>query len=529
MNYVKRRSFQACFLSLSVPRNVKVFDYKQVLQNRFLSASASKVLQTPLRNPAYSKVTCLDKEFFFELLGENGVLSKDTDELSAYNTDWLNTYKGSSSLVLRPNSVEEISEIMKYCNNKKLAIVPQGGNTGLVGGSVPVHDEIILSMNRMNRILEFDSLTGVLTCQAGCILAVLEEYLEGYDYTIPLDLGSKGSCQIGGNLATNAGGLRLLRYGTLHENCLGLEVVLADGTILSTLNKLRKNNTGPDLKQLFIGQEGLYGVITATSLLVPKSSNATNLVLLGISSFENVKQVYEKARYYLSEILSAIEFMDRNAVEISLEHGSDDGITDPMEDIYPFYMIIETRGSDNDHNNEKLENFTQILFAKEYACDGIMAQDDTQLENMWRMRESLAYYLQKHGHLYTYDVSLPLDNYYSLVEYVENAMNKFQEEIRVHVDGFGHLGDGNLHLNVVTPKYEKNVDEYLQSIIYPWVAKHKGSISAEHGVGQMKRSKIQYSQSKEAIDLMVRLKKFFDPNLILNPYKVLPEKFDQYK
>src|SRR6201996_495710 len=229
----------------------------------------------------------------------------DAAELAGFNSDWMRKYTGKSSLVLRPRTPEQVSRILAHCNERKLAVVPQGGNTGLVGGSVPVFDEIVISAQRMNGIRSFDPVTGVLVAEAGLVLEVADAYLKERGYIFPLDLGAKGSCQIGGNVSTNAGGLRLLRYGSLHGTVLGVEAVLADGTLVDDLSKLRKNNTGYDLKQLFIGAEGTLGIITGISILCPQRSKAVNVAFLGLESYEKVQEAFKAAKGQLSEILSA--------------------------------------------------------------------------------------------------------------------------------------------------------------------------------------------------------------------------------
>lgn len=221
----------------------------------------------------FSKLTAADADFFRSVLGPQNLLvrSKDCDEseFEQYDRDWMRKYQGRSSAVLRPASTDQVSAVLRYCNDRKLAVVPQGGNTGLVGGSVPVHDEIVISTRNMNKITSFDQTSGILQCQSGCILEVLDNYLAERGFVMPLDLGAKGSCHIGGNLATNAGGLRLLRYGSLHGTVLGVEAVLPDGTVYDGLSTLRKDNTGYDLKQLFIGSEGTLGILTTVSILTP--------------------------------------------------------------------------------------------------------------------------------------------------------------------------------------------------------------------------------------------------------------------
>lgn len=250
------------------------------------------------------KLTRHDVEHLRSIVGISNVVTS-VEELAPYNTDWMRKYHGHSQLALRPSTSEQVSQILSHCNRRKLPVVPQGGNTGLVGGSVPVTDEIILSLSRMDRVLSLDQNTGNLICEAGCILENLQSYVNARGYTMPLDLGSKGSCQIGGNIATNAGGLRFLRYGSLHSSVLGLEVVLADGTVLDNLTALRKDNTGYDLKQLFIGSEGTLGVITACAIACPLSAKSTQLAFLGLPSFEDVLRTFASAKRDLAEVTRA--------------------------------------------------------------------------------------------------------------------------------------------------------------------------------------------------------------------------------
>lgn len=241
------------------------------LQLRFYGSMATSIGRSPL----FSEVNSDDISYFKSIVGENNVI-QDEDRLEPVNTDWMNKYKGSSKLFLLPKNTEEVSHIMRYCNSRRLAVVPQGGNTGLVGGSVPVFDEVIVNTSSMNKIISFDKVSGILVCEAGCILENLESFLDNEGFVMPLDLGAKGSCQIGGNVSTNAGGLRLVRYGSLHGNVLGLEVVLANGTVMDMLGTLRKDNTGYDLKHLFIGSEGSLGVVTKVSILTPPKLSATD-------------------------------------------------------------------------------------------------------------------------------------------------------------------------------------------------------------------------------------------------------------
>ncbi|KAL6060681.1 D-2-hydroxyglutarate dehydrogenase, mitochondrial [Balamuthia mandrillaris] len=469
----------------------------------------------PARSPSFAALTDNDLSFFRSVVDEPGILT-DAHSLEPLNEDWLRKYRGSSKLALRPTTTAQVSAILRYCSQRGLAVVPQGGNTGLVGGSVPVHDEIILSLTRMNKVVGLDEVSGILTCQAGCVLEVLDQFLEGKGFIMPLDLGAKGSCQIGGNVATNAGGVRYLRYGSLKGNVLGLEVVLPDGTIINTLNGMRKDNTGYDLKQLFIGSEGSLGVITGVSILTPTRPKSMNVALVAVKSFDAVQTAFTKAKADLGEILSAFEFWDRQSLDLELEQLSH--IKDPLSDKYPFYVLIETSGSHAGHDLEKLERFLESSMTSSLVQDGTIAQSRTEYKSIWKLRESITEALSKAGAVYKYDLSLPIGGMYNLVEATRKRVGN-----KGRVVGYGHVGDSNLHLNVSTPRYSDEVLSLIEPFVYDWTARQGGSISAEHGLGLMKRNHIHYSKSAEDVKYMQAIKRLFDPTGIMNPYKVLPD------
>lgn len=444
----------------------------------------------------------------------DGFSADASADLEPFNSDWMRKYKGQTKLVLKPESTEEMSKVLEYCNRNMLAVVPQGGNSGLVGGSVPVFDEIVISTSRMNKVRSFDPVSGTLVVDAGCILEVVGQFLHSKGHIFPLDLGAKGSCQIGGNVATNAGGLRLLRYGSLHGNVLGLEAVLPDGTVMDDLTTLRKNNTGYDLKQLFIGGEGTLGIITGVSVLCPQRPAATNVAFLGLESFEKVQKAFREAKRQLSEILSAFELMDGRSQD--LVHT----VTNqkrPLEGDYPFYCLIETSGSNTQHDKEKLESFLESLMGEEVVSDGVLAQDETQVQSLWLWREQIPECLGHWGGVYKYDVSIPLTNLYELVEDTRQRLDSAglmgdgHDKPVVAVVGYGHMGDSNLHLNVATRRFDEAVENSLEPFVYEWIAKRSGSISAEHGLGLQKKPYIGYSRSETMIRLMKQVKKLFDP------------------
>ncbi|KAJ3564045.1 hypothetical protein NPX13_g7981 [Xylaria arbuscula] len=444
--------------------------------------------------------------------------------MEPYNGDWMRKYRGHCKLVVKPGSTEEVSKILKYCNDNMLAVVPQGGNTGLVGGSVPVFDEIVISTARMNQIRSFDEMSGVLVADAGVVLEVADQFLAEKGYLFPLDLGAKGSCHIGGNVSTNAGGLRLLRYGSLHGSVLGIEAVLPDGTIVEDLCTLRKNNTGYDLKQLFIGGEGTIGMITAISIQCPQRGKAVNVAFLGADSYEKLQLAFREAKSQLSEILSAFELMDSYSQDMVHRVRQNKR---PLDGEYPFYCLIETTGSNTEHDADKLEKFLEDVMSKEIIADGVLAQDETQIKSLWSQREGITECIGHFGGTYKYDVSIPLKDLYRLVdetrERIEAAGLKgdSDEFPVVEVVGYGHMGDCNLHLNVAVRRYDKRVEEVLEPFVYEWIGKINGSISAEHGIGIAKKKYLGYSRNDAMINQMKQIKKLYDPNGIMNPYKYI--------
>ncbi|TVY27028.1 putative D-lactate dehydrogenase, mitochondrial [Lachnellula hyalina] len=481
------------------------------------------------RDSKFAEITEDHVKFFKQLLGKesaiiDGVTKDATDDIEPFNGDWMRKYRGHTKLVLKPGSTEEVSKVLKYCNDNMLAVVPQGGNSGLVGGSVPVFDEIVITMSRMNQIRSFDEVSGALVVDAGVILEVADSFLQEKNHIFPLDLGAKGSCHIGGNVATNAGGLRLLRYGSLHGNVLGIEAVLPDGTIMDDLGQLRKNNTGYDLKQLFIGGEGTLGIITGVSIMCPQRSNAINVAFFGLESYEKVQLAFQEAKGQLSEILSAFELMDVQSQDLVQKVT---GNKRPLESEHPFYCLIETSGSNSEHDNEKLEKFLEDVMEKEIVSDGVVAQGQTQVKELWGWREGIPECLGHWGGVYKYDLSIPINELYALVEETREKIHNSgllgdtDEHPVVDVVGYGHMGDSNLHLNVAVRTYDKRVEKALEPFVYEWIAKRNGSISAEHGLGLAKKNYIGYSRSDTMINLMKQIKNLYDPNGIMNPYKYI--------
>ncbi|KAH6881639.1 hypothetical protein BKA58DRAFT_371921 [Alternaria rosae] len=481
------------------------------------------------RDTKFTKVSEEHVNYFRDLLGSDSAIidgvSKDaSDDIEAFNSDWMRKFRGHTKLVLKPSSTEEVSKILKYCNDNMLAVVPQGGNTGLVGGSVPVFDEIVINMQRMNEIRSFDEVSGILVADAGVILENADNFLAEKNHIFPLDLGAKGSAYIGGNVATNAGGLRLLRYGSFHGNVLGIEAVLPDGTIVDDLSTLRKNNTGYDLKQLFIGGEGTIGIITKVSIICPRRSPAVNVAYFGLESYEQVQKAYIEAKGHLSEILSAFELMDGRTQKLV---NRVTGKKMPLEGEHPFYCLIETSGSNAEHDGEKLQAFLEHVMETEVVSDGVLAENQTQIQELWSWREGITECLGHDGGVYKYDLSIPIAELYDLVNETRDRLTEAgllgndSSHPVVDVVGYGHMGDANLHLNIPVRKFDKAVEKKLEPFVYEWVQKRNGSISAEHGLGVTKKPYIGYSKSETMIKLMKQIKDLYDPNGIMNPYKYI--------
>jgi FAD/FMN-containing dehydrogenase len=311
-----------------------------------------------------------------------GSVITDKDALEAHNTDWTKKYKGRSQLILRPKTTEEVSSILQYCNEKKIGVVPQGGNTGLVGGSVPISDEVLVDIKGLNSIEGVDE-RGILKCEAGCILQDLQTYAASYQHLVPVDLGAKGSCCIGGNVSTNAGGQYFYRYGSLHANVLGLEVVLPNGKILNSTKQVNlKDNTGYDLKHLFIGAEGTLGIITKVALHCPRLPRARNTAFLACNSYQDVQRTLVLAKDMLGEVLAAFEYMDEAVLDL-VSTEKQIPVRQGDSHNYPYCVLVETHGSNEEHDMAKLEAFLEEAMTQEVVTDGVLSQDLRQVHEMY--------------------------------------------------------------------------------------------------------------------------------------------------
>uniref|UniRef100_A0A914DCM2 D-2-hydroxyglutarate dehydrogenase, mitochondrial n=1 Tax=Acrobeloides nanus TaxID=290746 RepID=A0A914DCM2_9BILA len=461
----------------------------------------------------FARLVDSDITHFESIVGKENV---KTTELDLYNTDWMKSFKGNSTCVLLPQTAQQVSAILKHCFHRYLAVVPQSGNTGLVGASVPVFDEIILSTSKLRNNFNLDLSSGILECDSGFILEELESRLAPQGYIMPIDLGAKGSCLIGGNVATAAGGIRFIRYGSMHSNVLGLQVALADqnGTLLELGTGLRKDNSGLHSHHLFVGSEGQLGIITGIKMLVAPKPTSICSMWLGTDSFEKCQKILREAKTKLGEVLSAFEFLDAETLRCLKEN---ENLDKPLETASKYNLLIETSGSNPVHDMEKVDGFLSYCLENELAKDGILAKNQTEASYLWKLRETATLALMHDGYVYKNDVSLPLKYYYELTDVVRERLG----DKAIRVINYGHLGDGNAHLNITTKKFSQEVYDLLYPFIYKWVTEKGGSISAEHGIGQLKKPYIHLGKHEKELSLNKELKKIFDPKGILNPYKMI--------
>eukprot|EP00300_Choanocystis_sp_HF-7_P003867 c12949_g1_i1.p1 GENE.c12949_g1_i1~~c12949_g1_i1.p1 ORF type:complete len:446 (+),score=104.00 c12949_g1_i1:25-1362(+) len=434
-----------------------------VRQSRPLTTSV-RITEHPARlvRSNYTRITPTHVAKLREIVGRTaGVIDEPSDVLP-FTTDWMNKYKAPGSIVVRPTTTAEVAAVLKFCNDNNIAVVPQGGNTGLVGGSTPVFDEIVLSLSALNKVRSVDSDSGVIVCDAGCVLQNLESLAQEIGFNVPLDLGAKGSCQIGGNVSTLAGGLRLYRYGNLRNHVLGLEVVLADGTIINNLNTLRKDVTGYDVKQLFMGSEGSLGVVTGVAIALVPKPNSIKTVLLGTTSFDKLLRAQSLAKESLNEIVSALEFFDAVCLRLVVEKL---GHKCPLPGQHEFHFLLETRGSNAAHDEEKLLQFMDKALKLGVVEDGIFCETEAQAQAVWKVRESISEAFVKRGAIYKYDLSLPHKHMYQLVE---ETNKRFQAaNVDAIAGGFGHLGDCE-----TSPTKRKTKRDKTQSLLLSEVLLH---------------------------------------------------------
>ncbi|WP_048757046.1 FAD-binding oxidoreductase [Afipia felis] len=443
------------------------------------------------------------------------------DEKAPYLVEERGLYQGHSPLILRPGTTGEVAAICKLATETRTPLVPQGGNTGLVGGQIPHHGEILLSLRRLDKVREVDPSSNTMICESGVILANAHVAAEKAERIFPLWLGSEGSCTIGGNLSTNAGGIAALSYGVARDLVLGLEVVLADGRILNGLSKLKKDNTGYDLRNLFIGAEGTLGIITAAVLKLMPKPRTVETAFAGLASPEAALKLLNLSQAFAGSALTSFELIADIAVQFALRHGP--GLRAPLSEPHPWYVLMEI-SSPRDDARMLIENTLEAAMEAGLVDDAVIASSLDQRQAFWTLREVISPAQKPEGGSIKHDVSVPVAAVPQFIAEADAAVTKLIPGARPVA--FGHLGDGNIHYNVSQP-----VDADKAAFVARWhevndtvhaiVRKHGGSISAEHGIGLLKRDELPHVKDPVALDLMRALKHTLDPLNILNPGKVV--------
>jgi FAD/FMN-containing dehydrogenase len=459
-----------------------------------------------------------------DMVGPAGLI-RDAAMMQGYLRDWRNAYHGQAALVVRPATTTEVSAVVRLCCAANVPLVPQGGNTGLCGGSIPDESgtQVVMSLTRMNAIRDIDTANETVTVEAGVILQHLQEAAAQAGRLFPLSLGAEGSCTVGGNLATNAGGTAVLRYGNMRDLTLGLEVVLPDGRVWDGLRGLRKDNTGYDLKQLFIGSEGTLGIITAAVLKLYPAVHSVTTAWVALPSPQAAVDLIGRMRARCGDRLSGFELMSRQSVQFVLDHVR--GCTDPFREVHAWYVLIELSDAQADAPLAlMLEEGLGDAFAHGEALDAVVAGSQAQTAALWALREGISEAQNHEGPSLKHDISVPVSSIPAFIETTDRQLLAAFAGVRIVA--YGHVGDGNLHYNISKPPGEEDAAfvaraEAIMHVIYANTAAFAGSISAEHGLGQAKRAAARHYKAPLEIELMRTLKQAMDPASLMNPGKVL--------
>lgn len=442
--------------------------------------------------------------------------------LERYSRDWSGEHYGRPLAVARPRSADELSRLMAFCHKQKIHVVPQGGLTGLVGAAVPSYPggEVVVSLERMNKVRSVNPIDFAMVVEAGCILEDAKRHAEAADCILPITFGAQGTCRIGGNVSTNAGGFNVLRYGMTRDLVLGLEVVLADGRIWNGLRTLRKDNRGYDLKQLFIGSEGTLGIVTAVALKVFPKPEQVETALVGLASVDDAMQLYARARRQCSDLLTAFELILRGGIEIAIK--ARDDLPDPLSEVYPVYVLIEASAAGRVDLRALLEGF--LADASDLVLDGVIASSKAQGDRLWLLREMMVEAQGRGGRYLRTDVSVSISSLAAFVGDTLAALSQTHPEAIAVT--YGHVGDGNIHLNIVPP-LGMPADQYddlfhaTEEVIFDVIDKHGGSISAEHGIGRVKQAAFLKRADPLTLELSRRIKDAFDPRHLLSEGRIL--------
>jgi FAD/FMN-containing dehydrogenase len=458
------------------------------------------------------------------IVGPSGYLDQAAD-IEPYTVDHRKLYKGATPLVLRPDSTEQVAAILRRCNEAGIGVVPVGGNTSYCGGATPSEDgsQVVVSLGRMRRVRAVDPLNYTMTLEAGCVLAEVQAAAAAVDRLFPLSLGSEGSCQLGGNLSTNAGGTAVLRYGMMRDLILGLEVVLPDGRILNGLTSLRKDNTGYDLRDLFIGAEGTLGIITAAACKLFSRPRSVVTALVAVAEPHAAVALLSRLRSASGDAVATFELIPRAALDLVLRHVGQ--TADPFHQPFNWYVLLEvTGGRDDSGMRDTIEAELTAAMEHDEALNAVIAQSGAQREMFWRLRETIPEAQRREGASIKHDVSVTTSELPRFI--IEASAAVLQITPQGRIVAYGHLGDGNLHFNVTQPANGdaaafEALAPRINRAVHDLIARYGGSFSAEHGIGRLKRGELQRYKSPVALDIMRSIKHALDPKGIMNPGKVL--------
>lgn len=458
------------------------------------------------------------------LLGERGLL-REPEAMARYVSDWAGDTLGMPLAVARPADTTEVAEIVKRCYAQGVAMTPQGGHSGLVAGALPAASgqELVISLERLNSVRAIDPINFTITVDAGCILENVKLAAFEHDCEFPLSLGAQGSCQIGGNIATNAGGLNVLRYGMMRELVLGLEVVLPDGRVLDSLNALHKDNRGYDLQQLFLGSEGTLGIVTGAVLKLSPRPTQNRTALLGLPSVQAVIDLYSLARRDCCDLLTAFELIPQRCIELAIEATPE--LRDPLESPYPWYVLMEVAATGPVDLGAMLEQLLETGMEHELVLDGALASSETQSAQLWQFRESMLEGQRRRGEHLRTDISIPISAIPDFVTRASDVVMNASPECEIIA--YGHVGDGNLHFNILPPTALPDADKKahlhaLEEQLFVVLDEFHGSISAEHGIGRTKQAAYLARLSPIERELISGVKSLFDPKGLMNPGRILP-------
>lgn len=452
-----------------------------------------------------------------EIVGSAYIVTESKD-LAVIGCDWTKVFKIDPLCAVLPASTAEVAEVVTYCHKHKIPVVPSGGRTGLAGGAAATNREVVISLTRMSRIEYVDATGMTICCEAGVTTQALQEAAKNVGLFFALDLAAKGSSQIGGNISTNAGGLKLIRYGGTREQVLGIEVVLPNGEVLDMMSSLRKNNTGYDLKQLFIGAEGTLGIVTRAVLrLMPQPRNL-QLACMGVKDFAKIPAIMTLCNTEGAQI-TAFEFFTDVAHEIVLKHTP--GARTPFDQRMPYYVILEVE--EGPGGAKIMEALLETAFAQDLVVDAVIAQNSTQFRDLWNLRENITESISAHGQARKNDICLPIDKLAPFIAELNEVLATAPKELDLVL--FGHIGDGNLHLNYVGAKsIAKDTFQALarevEERVFAKLPKYRGSVSAEHGIGLLKKADLGLSRNRNELNLMVAIKNILDPHTLMNPGKI---------